>query len=104
MQILKIEDNIAKFSLDGKNYENIVSIDKDKLKTLIDLVIQEEIIITDTENETDKKIKNKAEEIIYKNIYTQINKLIKEKDNIINSVNNSFSSFIEKYGLENSEN
>lgn len=104
MQILKIEDNIAKFSLDGKNYENIVSIDKDKLKTLIDLVIQEEIIATDTENETDKKIKNKAEEIIYKNIYTQINKLIKEKDNIINSVNDSFSSFIEKYGLENSEN
>lgn len=104
MQILKIEDNIAKFSLDGKNYENIVSIDKDKLKILIDLVIQEEIIATDTENETDKKIKNKAEEIIYKNIYTQINKLIKEKDNIINSVNDSFSSFIEKYGLENSEN
>lgn len=100
MQILKIEDNIGKFSTNGNDFENIVTIDKEKLKCLIDIVMKEETIILDEENDSDKKISNKAEQIIYKNIYTQINKLIGEKENIISSVNNYFSNFVEKYDLQ----
>ena len=52
MQILKIENNQAKFSLDGVNFTSIDKITKESILSLINIVLDKDEIEMDEYNET----------------------------------------------------
>ena len=56
--------------------------------------------ITLDKEEEDNKIENKAESIIYNDVYKKLNDLIEKKHEIIDKVDSTFSILIEKYELE----
>lgn len=99
MKILKIENNKAKYSLDGQNFSPIVNINKEDLKLIVDYIMENddaEFDAIDDEN----KIENKAENIIYSDLHTKLNELVQKKDDIIEKIDSKFSSLIEKYEID----
>lgn len=66
MKILKIENNQAKFSLDGINFTLIDKITKESILSLINIVLDKDDIEMDEYNEA--LLANKAHQIIYRSI------------------------------------
>jgi len=94
MKILRINNHKAEYSIDGTNYSSIVNINKEILKIFIDKIMSCDTIFLDEEDE------NKAASIIYNDIYKKLIDLKEKKQDIINSVNMTFSKLIEKYELK----
>lgn len=92
MTLLKVENNIGKFSIDGTNFIEIEKISKDDILKIFEKVLNEDSIIIEKSNEEDKKINSPAQKIIYDNIYEKISEIISEKDEI-----NSFDDDV--YGI-----
>lgn len=100
MKILKIDSHKAKYSLDGVNYNPIVNISKEDLKKIVDYIMENDDIDLDCYDEAENKIDNKAESIIYSDLYIKLYDLIQKKSEILEKVNSKFSSLIEKYELD----
>lgn len=100
MKILKIDSHKAKYSLDGVNYNLIVNISKEDLKKIVDYIMDNDDTELDCYNEEENKIDNKAESIIYSDLYIKLYDLIQKKAEILEKVNSKFSSLIEKYELD----
>jgi hypothetical protein len=100
MKILKIDKNKAEYSLDGKSFNSIVNIGKEDLKTIIDYIMENDDAEFDEINGESNKINNKAEEIIYSDLYTKFSDLNSNKNDIIKEINDKFSTLIDKYELE----
>ena len=77
MKILKIENSLGLYSVDGKNYTSIDKIDKEGILKLVDLALENDIDIDDFDVNL---IKNQAHQIIYKNISEKIKDLHQKKD------------------------
>lgn len=99
MKILRINNHKAEYSIDGVEYNSIVNINKEILKLFVDNIMTSDDITFDKEEE-DNKIENKAESIIYNDVYKKLNDLIEKKHEIIDKVDSTFSILIEKYELE----
>lgn len=99
MKILRINNHKAEYSIDGTNYSSIVNINKETLKIFIDKIMSCDTTFLDEEDENNK-IENKAASIIYNDIYKKLIDLKEKKQDIINSVNMTFSKLIEKYELK----
>lgn len=100
MKILKINNHKAEYSLDGVNYSSIVNISKEDLKKIIDYIMENDDIDFDQINDDTNKIENKAENIIYSDLYKKLNDLKQKKEEIIKKIDSKFSPLIEKYELE----
>lgn len=100
MKILKIDSHKAKYSLDGVNYNPIVNISKEDLKKIVDYIMDNDDTELDCYNEAENKIDNKAESIIYSDLYIKLYDLIQKKAEILEKVNSKFSILIEKYELD----
>lgn len=100
MKILKIENNLAFYSKDGIKYSSIADIQKEDLKTIIDYILENDDFELDIQNDSDKQIKNKAESIIYTDIYNKLNELVNQKEEIAHTINNCFKNLIDNYQLE----
>lgn len=100
MKILKIDSHKAKYSLDGVSYNPIVNISKEDLKKIVDYIMDNDDTELDCYNEAENKIDNKAESIIYSDLYIKLYDLIQKKAEILEKVNSKFSSLIEKYELD----
>jgi hypothetical protein len=95
MQILKIEENEGKYSIDGKNYLKIEDIDKEAILEIMKQILKEEDIQLDEISDT-KKILNPAQAIIYRDLYLKLKTLIDEKPNIMQINEQLFSDFKEE--------
>lgn len=102
MKILRISDKNAEYSIDGINYTSITNISRDDLKVIVEYIMNNDDIILDEVTE-ENKIVNKAEEIIYADIYNKLNDLKDKKTTIIEKVELKFKNLIEKYELEKIE-
>lgn len=102
MKILRISDKNAEYSIDGINYTSITNISRDDLKVIVEYIMNNNDIILDEVTE-ENKIVNKAEEIIYADIYNKLNDLKDKKTTIIEKVELKFKNLIEKYELEKIE-
>lgn len=100
MKILKIDSHKAKYSLDGVNYNPIVNISKEDLKKIVDYIMENDDIELDCYDEAENKIDNKAESIIYSDLYIKLYDLTQKKKEILEKVNSKFSNLIEKYELD----
>ena len=99
MKILRINNHKAEYSTDGVEYNSIININKEILKLFVDNIMISNDITLDKEGDNNK-IDNKAESIIYNDIYKKLDNLIEKKQEIIDRVDSTFSSLIEKYELE----
>lgn len=100
MKILKIENNSAFYSKDGIKYFSISDIQKEDLKNIIDYILENDDFELDIQNDSDNQIKNKAESIIYTDIYNKLNELVNQKEEITNTINNCFKNLVDNYQLE----
>ena len=98
MQVLKIENSLGKYSIDGENYKNIEEISKEEIFDIIDKVLDGETEIDEITEEND--IKMPAQKIIYEKIYEKIKSLQTNKEEIIEKNNKLFNEAYTKYKLE----
>ena len=97
MKILKIENKLGYFSVDGSNYETIDKIDKDTLLELVNVALENEIEIDEYNAE---ELKNQAHQIIYKHISEKIEDLNLRKDDFKDESERLFLTEYEKYKQE----
>lgn len=95
MQILKIENNQAKFSLDGVNFTSIDKITKESILSLINIVLDKNEIEMDEYNET--LLANKAHQIIYRNVYGKLCELYEHKDTFQDDCSEMYKDALNKY-------
>ena len=100
MQILKIDNHKAKYSLDGVTFNSIVNIGKEELKAIIDYIMENNDAEFDEPDDEMNKIENKPEEIIQSDLYAKLYNLNQKKEEIIEKVDSKFSELIAKYELE----
>lgn len=100
MKILRINNNKGEYSLNGTTYSAIVNISKEDLKTIVDYIMENDDVELDHIDEVENRIDNKAENIIYSDLYTKFNSLIEKKQEIIDKIDSKFSNLIEKYQLD----
>lgn len=100
MKILRINNHKGEYSLEGTSFNNIVNISKEDLKTIVDFIMENDNIELDTIGDNQNTIENKAENIIYSDLYTKLNSLMEKKAEIIDKIDSKYSNLIEKYQLE----
>lgn len=99
MKVLKIENNLGKYSIDGQIYKNIEEISKEDIFEIINKILSEEIEIDEiTDN---NEIRMPAQKIIYEKIYEKVKSLQVSKDEIIEKNNKLFNEAYTKYKIEN---
>lgn len=96
MKILKIEKEKAFYIDKDSKYQSITDISKNDLKYLIRSALFESKVEMDTE-ETVQKINNDAERIIYNDIKEKLNSFLKQKELLLNEVDQLFKDSYEKY-------
>lgn len=94
MKILKIESNQGFYTITGTDYTSIDKINKEDLLKLVDITLEGDIEI-DKYNE--EIIKNKAHQIIYKNICEKLLDLDKRKEEFRDESDRLFLQEHEKY-------
>ena len=94
MKILKIENHLGYFSIDGNVYELIDEINKDALLELVNVVLENEVEIDPYNAEL---IKNQAHQILYKNISEKIYELNQERNDFKDETERLFLTEYEKY-------
>lgn len=95
MQILKIENNQGKFSLDGVIFTLIDKITKENILRLIDIVLSNDDITMDTYDESN--LGNKAHQIIYRSIYGKLTELHGHKDAFQDECSAMYKAALDKY-------
>ncbi len=95
MKILKIENNQAKFSLDGINFTLIDKITKESILSLINIVLDKDDIEMDEYNEA--LLANKAHQIIYRSIYGKLYELYGHKDTFRDDCSEMYKDALSKY-------
>ena len=97
MKILKIDNFLGYFSIDGNDYELIDNINKDALLELVNVALENEVEIDPYNAEF---IKNPAHKILYKNISEKIYELNQERNNFKDEIERQFLNEYEKYKQE----
>ncbi|MGX9996003.1 hypothetical protein [Vibrio alginolyticus] len=95
MKILKIEPNGNALYLKGDGtWASIIEIDKDDTLRLLDLCISHNVEIDKFDSE---KIKNPAQNIIYKSIYIKFTEFIDGKQGFLDEVDGLYKDALSKY-------
>ena len=94
MKILRINNHLGEYSLDGVNFSPIDSISKEDLLCLIDKFISAEC---EMDAYMDGFIGNPAHKIIYQNIYTRFIDLEQNKGQFKDMRENTYKDAINKY-------
>ena len=97
MMLLKVENNVGKFSTDGVNFIEIEKISKDDILKIFEKVLNQDSVTIEMSNEEDKKINSPAQKIIYDNIYEKISEIISERDEINSFDNDEYGIAMKKY-------
>ncbi|WP_429960489.1 hypothetical protein [Enterococcus sp. AZ012] len=98
MKYLKIENNQG-FFLRENDMIMIDKITKEDIFNLISLVISTETEF-DMDEFSEKTLQHGVHKIIYKSIYDKLLELIKDKENIQDSVNQQFATALQKYSTK----
>lgn len=98
MKYLKIENNQG-FFLRENDMITIDKITKEDIFNLISLVISTETEF-DMDEFSEKTLQHGVHKIIYKSIYDKLLELIKDKENIQDSVNQQFATALQKYSTK----
>lgn len=94
MKILRINNHLGEYSLDGVNYSPIDTISKEDLLGLIDKFISVEC---EMDAYVEGLIGNPAHKIIYQNIYARFIDLGQNKDQFKDMRENTYKDAINKY-------
>lgn len=96
MKLLKIENKKGYFySKELNNYLEIDRLDSNSVKNIIEYIMNYEDFEWDSYDE--KLILNKAQQIVYKNLFNKLEELKKEKNVLLNEINDKYKTAIEKY-------
>lgn len=98
MKLLKIENNIGQYSVDGTDYREIQDISKEDILVLVNKVLEDDVEIDEITDVND--IKSPAQKIIYNRIYTKLNELIASKQEILDKNQKIFADAYAKYKFE----
>ena len=96
MKVLQVNNGKAEYLIKSGNYTTIIDITKEDVYYLINTILDNEIEI-DIENDTDKKILNDVEKVIYTNIRLELEKIVEKKDTFNSSVNDLFKDAYATY-------
>ena len=96
MKLLKIEENCGHFRKENGTYSSIDKIDKEDLLRLVNWTLHEDAVMFDEYD--DKKLKNHAHQIIYKNVVQKLDALRKRRQEFIDESARLFLDEYEKYG------
>ncbi len=94
MKILRINNHLGEYSLDGVNFNLIDTISKEDLLSLIDKFLSEEC---EMDAYVDGLIGNPAHKIIYQNIYDKFKELEENKAQFKDMRENTYKDAINKY-------
>ncbi len=98
MKVLKISQKKASFSINGTTYSAIKDITQNDLKTIISIILYQDNIEYDSLSD-ENDISNPVEKIIYQNLELKIKDLLKNRNDIINDINNYYEKLYDKYDL-----
>jgi hypothetical protein len=96
MKYLKIENNKGLY-WDGNEHKEIDKIDKDGLLVLLNAAEKDDFQL-DSYNE--KLLENKAQQVIYENIYLKLEQFLKDKDQFKTEVDKLYKEAIGKYSAD----
>lgn len=96
MKYLKIENNQG-FFLREDTMVAVDKIKKEDIFNLIDSAISNEDAVFEMDEFSEEILQHGVHKIIYKSLYDKISELIKDKENIHDSVNQQFASALKKY-------
>ncbi|MBM7690556.1 hypothetical protein BCR24_15140 [Enterococcus ureilyticus] len=100
MKYLKIDNNKGYF-LSGETWVPIDQISKEDIFDLISLVVVPKDDTTFEMDEfSEEMLQHGVHKIIYKSIYDKLHELIKDKENIQDSVNQQFATSLQKYSTD----
>lgn len=94
MKILKIDNKLGHYSVDGINYNSIDQINKGDLLKLVDVALEYDV---DIDEFSEDLIKNQAHQILYKNISEKIKDLYQKKDDFKDESDRLFLKEYERY-------
>jgi len=94
MKILKIDETLGHYSLDGVTYKTINEINKEDLLRLVDLALESDVVIDDF---NESLIKDPAHQIIYKNISEKIKDLQQKKNDYKDETDRLYLKEYKKY-------
>ncbi len=101
MQLLRIDNSLGQFLGKVGDFQPIDKITKDDLLRLVDLTLKEEDVEFDEYDE--KKIKNQAHQIVYKNIYERLRELRGRRQEFIDQSERLYLAEYERYKGETSQ-
>ena len=93
MKLLKIENNKGYF-FKADDYEEIHNIDKEQILNLVNLSLGDE---AEFDEFVDENLPNKAQNVIYENVYNKLKNLNERKDEFEDKSKRYFLDEYEKY-------
>ena len=96
MKCLKIENCRGHYSIDGNAWKEIDKITKEELLQLLNTGLKEGFDMDDID---EKEVKNKAHEIIYRNLYGKFQELNSNRTRFEDESNILFKDAVEKYSI-----
>lgn len=94
MKYLKIETDKAAFSVNGTDWKDLTTLDRDSLLFLINKAMEEGFTM---DAYISGIIKNPADDIIYKNIYTKLNELMENRSKFRDESAQIYAEALKKY-------
>ena len=100
MKLLKINNGIGEYySVEKHSYFPIDSISKDGILKMIEYIMENEDAELDEYKEDE--IKNKVQQIVYQDLFNQLDSVLEEKPNILAEIKSKYSAAVEKYLKDN---
>jgi len=100
MKILKIEDNVGEFTIDGINYKNINELNRNDIFSILLKILESPENSIEFDEVTDTNvILNDAQKVIYEKIYNKLSATAAKRNEILETVNNEVTPILEKYDI-----
>ena len=100
MKILKIENNIGCFSVNGVEYKNIYEITRNDIFGILTSILENADDETNFDRISEENvILNDAQKIIYEKIYYKLIATKSKREEILNSVNQEVAPLLSKYNI-----
>lgn len=94
MKILRIKNQQGEYSLDGSNYKAITLLNKEDLLTMINTFVS---VDCEMDEYTNGALPNRAQQIIYSNLYMKFKDLEQHKSSFKDIEENMYKKALEKY-------
>jgi hypothetical protein len=100
MQVLRVNEKKAEYSINGENFKSVKDIDRDDLFTILDIAYEQGSVEYD--NSCDE-ILNDAEKTIYGQLIIQLSQFLQNAPAMKMEIDNLFEESLKKYTKQENE-